>query len=55
MAGGLTEYADEKNILVMRTTKSGTTHFTFNYKDMINRRNLKQNIDLKPDDTVIVP
>jgi polysaccharide export outer membrane protein len=55
MAGGLTEYADEKNILVMRTAKSGTTHFTFNYKDMINRKNLKQNIDLKPDDTVIVP
>ena len=55
MAGGLSEYADEKNILVMRTIKGKTTHFTFNYKDMINRKNLKQNIDLKPDDTVIVP
>ena len=55
MAGGLSEYADEKNILVMRTIKGKTTHFTFNYKDMINRKNLTQNIDLKPDDTVIVP
>lgn len=55
MAGGLSEYADEKNILVMRTINGKTTHFTFNYKDMINRKNLTQNIDLKPDDTVIVP
>ncbi len=55
MAGGLLEYADEEKILIMRTVNGKTTHHTFNYKDMINRKNLKQNIDLKPDDTVIVP
>jgi polysaccharide biosynthesis/export protein len=55
LAGGLSEYADEKNILIMRTVKGKTTHFRFNYKDMINKKNLAQNIELKPDDTVIVP
>ena len=54
-AGGLLEYADEKNITVMRTVDGKTTNFAFNYKDILNRKNLKQNIELKPDDTVIVP
>jgi hypothetical protein len=27
----------------------------FNYKDVSRRRNLKQNIELKPGDTIIVP
>ena len=54
-AGGLLEYADEKNITIMRTAGGKTTNFTFNYKDILNRKNLKQNIELKPDDTIIVP
>jgi polysaccharide export outer membrane protein len=54
-AGGLLEYADEKNITIMRTVNGKTTNFNFNYKDILNRKNLKQNIELKPDDTVIVP
>ena len=31
------------------------TAFRFNYQDVLKRRNLKQNIDLKPGDTVVVP
>jgi polysaccharide export outer membrane protein len=54
-AGGLLEYADEKNILVMRNENGKTQNFTFNYKDVVSRKNLKQNIDLKPGDTVVVP
>ncbi len=54
-AGGLLEYADEKNIVIMRPDDGRTQTFTFNYKDVLNRKNLKQNIDLKPGDTVIVP
>jgi len=27
----------------------------FNYQDVLNRKNLKQNIELLPGDTVIVP
>jgi len=54
-AGGLLEYADEKNILIMRTQKGQPSNFKFNYKDVSTGKNLKQNIDLKPGDTVVVP
>jgi polysaccharide biosynthesis/export protein len=54
-AGGLLEYADEKNITIMRDVNGKTVHYTFNYKDILNRKNLKQNIELKPNDTIIVP
>ncbi len=55
MAGGLLEYANEKNIVIMRTENGQPVSFRFNYKDVINRKNLKQNIELKPGDTVVVP
>jgi polysaccharide export outer membrane protein len=55
MAGGLHEYADSKNILVMRTENGKPVSFKFNYKDVSKGKNLKQNIELKPGDTIIVP
>ncbi|HEY3383886.1 MAG TPA: polysaccharide biosynthesis/export family protein [Vicinamibacterales bacterium] len=55
MAGGLTEFADQKNITIMRTENGRQLSFAFNYKDVTRRKNLKQNIELKPGDTVIVP
>ena len=56
MAGGLLEYADAKNIIdhADRERQAGRA-FTFNYKDVAKRKNLKQNIELKPGDTIIVP
>ena len=55
LAGGLTEYADAKNIAVLRATSTGTERFKFNYKDVVKGRNLEQNITLLPGDTVVVP
>ena len=55
MAGGLTEFAKQKNISVMRTENGKPVRYAFNYKDVANGKNLKQNIELKPGDTVIVP
>ena len=55
MAGGVLEYADAKNITIMRTENGKPQSFSFNYKDVTHRKNLKQNIELKPGDTVIVP
>lgn len=55
MAGGVLEYADSKNITVMRTESGKPVSFAFNYKDVVKRKNLKQNIELKPGDTIIVP
>ena len=55
MAGGLNEYAKTSKISIMRTENGKQVRFTFNYKEVIEGRNLKQNIELKPGDTVIVP
>ena len=54
-AGGLLEYADEKNIIIMRNDKGRTSTLKFNYKDVSTGKNLKQNIELRPGDTVVVP
>jgi polysaccharide export outer membrane protein len=56
MVGGLKEYADSKKIAVVRTDKNGRqTMFRFNLKDVIAGKNLRQNIELMPGDTIIVP
>ena len=55
MAGGLKEFADGKNILVMRTENGAQTAFNFDYQQLLKRKNLRQNIELKPGDTVVVP
>jgi len=59
MAGGLTEYAKKKDIVIIRegTAKPGATPrtFRFNYDDIQKLKNLSTNIELKPGDTVIVP
>jgi polysaccharide export outer membrane protein len=55
LAGGLHEFADAKNIIIMRTENGKPVAYPFNYKDVLKRKNLKQNIELKPGDTVVVP
>jgi polysaccharide export outer membrane protein len=55
LAGGLHEFADAKNIVIIRTENGKPTAYPFNYKDVLKRKNLKQNIELKPGDTVVVP
>jgi hypothetical protein len=37
----------------VRQESARTSSYPFNYKDI--RRNLRQNIELKPGDTVVVP
>jgi polysaccharide biosynthesis/export protein len=55
MAGGLQEFADSKNISILRNENGREVAFRFNYNDVKKRKNLKQNIQLKPGDTIIVP
>jgi polysaccharide export outer membrane protein len=55
MAGGVLEYADAKHIVVMRSVDGQSQSLPFNYKDVTRRKNLKQNIELRPGDTVVVP
>jgi polysaccharide biosynthesis/export protein len=52
-AGGLRDFADSKNITIIRHEGGKTTSFPFNYKEI--RKHLAQNIELKPGDTVVVP
>jgi polysaccharide export outer membrane protein len=56
LAGGLLEFADGKNILIIRTETNGQQQtFKFNYNDVKKGKNLRQNIQLRPGDTVVVP
>ena len=41
MAGGLLEYADAKNIVVMRKENGRDRRFKFNYKDVVKRKNAR--------------
>jgi polysaccharide export outer membrane protein len=56
VAGGLKEFTDGKKILIMRTDRSGrqSAHL-FNYQKVVAGKNLEQNIELQPGDTVVVP
>jgi polysaccharide biosynthesis/export protein len=54
-AGGITEFAKEKEIKVVREENGKTSQYLFNYKDAIRGKNLKQNIALKVGDVVLVP
>jgi polysaccharide biosynthesis/export protein len=53
MAGGLKDFADSKNITIVRHEAGQTSSHVFNYKEI--RKNVRQNIELKPGDTVVVP
>ena len=55
MAGGLKEFADGKNISLMRADGVGQVIFEFNYQEVLKRKNLQQNIELRPGDTIVVP
>jgi polysaccharide biosynthesis/export protein len=55
IAGGLREYAHSDNVSIMRTENGRPTSYRFNYKEFVKNKNLRQNIELKPGDTVIVP
>lgn len=53
-AGGLGTYANRKRIFLLRTVDSVNTRLAFNYDDVIHGKS-KQNIELQPGDTVVVP
>jgi polysaccharide export outer membrane protein len=55
LAGGVTEYADAKNITVLRTREGQAQVLKFNYRDVSKGKNLEQNIVLQPGDTIVVP
>lgn len=55
MAGGLTPFADEKHINVLRTENGKQRSIPFNYKDIRRGKALEQNIVLEAGDVIVVP
>ena len=55
LAGGFTEWASKKEIILMRNEDGQEKIFRVNYKDIIKGKDFSQNIKLQPDDTIIVP
>ncbi len=55
MAGGLREYAEAEKIVIMRGEGGRMTPLKFDYTKLTEGKNVSQNIELRPGDTVIVP
>jgi len=55
MAGGFTEWANQKKILIIRKEDGKEKHITVNYKKMVTGKEVSSANILKPGDTVIVP
>jgi polysaccharide export outer membrane protein len=53
-AGGLLEYADKSNIVIIRKENGREKRLRFNFDDVVRGRNVQQNILLQPDDVVLV-
>lgn len=55
LAGGVTPYADEDDIKVLRREAGKEATYPFDYSEVKRGKNLSQNIVLKSGDTVLVP
>ena len=55
MAQGLTPFASEQDIHVLRHRDDKIEKIRFNYKDVLRGNNLEQNILLKSGDVIVVP
>jgi polysaccharide export outer membrane protein len=55
LAGGFTEWASKKEIILMRKEGGKEKIYRINYKNIIKGKDLSQNLKLRADDTIIVP
>jgi len=55
LAGGLTPFANQSDIRIMRRNENRIEIIPFNYGQVEKGKNLEQNIVLQPDDVVVVP
>ena len=55
-ASGFRDFAKQKGIYILRQNPGGgESRIPFNYKDVIKGKNPGQNINLQPNDTIVVP
>ena len=55
LAGGFTEWASKKEIILLRHEGGKDKIYRINYKDIANGKDFSQNLKLRTDDTIIVP
>jgi polysaccharide biosynthesis/export protein len=55
IAGGFTEWASKKEIILLRNEDGMENIHRVNYRRIIDGKDLTQNLELKPNDTIIVP
>jgi len=55
MAGGFAEWADKGDIVVMRKGPQGQFRIKVDYGRAVSGKDINQNIQLQPDDVIIVP
>jgi polysaccharide export outer membrane protein len=55
LAGGFTEWASKKEIILLRQEEDQDKIYRINYKNIVKGKDLSQNIKMKADDTIIVP
>ena len=53
-AGGLTPYADDKKIIIIRNSGGQETSIPFPYSDVASGHSLEENIQLNPGDVIVV-
>ena len=55
LAGGFTDWASKKEIILLRNEKGKNKVYSVNYKKIVKDKDFRQNILIKADDTIIVP
>lgn len=55
IAGGFTEWASKKEIILFRRENGKDRVIQINYKDIVKDKDFSQNVKIKTDDTIIVP
>jgi polysaccharide export outer membrane protein len=55
LAGGFTEWASKKEIILLRNENGKDKILRINYKKIIKGEDFSHNVKLKADDTIIVP
>ena len=55
LAGGFTEWASKKEILLLRNVDGQDKILRINYKQLIKGKDFDQNVRIQADDTIIVP